>query len=125
MIGHRMIGALLALYPRAWRDRYGEEYRALLEDTGLRPAVVGNVLLHAGLVRTQQHRTALLRFGALIVFAMAEALALAAGYTENILWLPREPASLVLLAVAVVSLAVVVVPLAAGMGRMAIRAVRR
>ena len=33
-----MIGLLLRLYPRAWRERYGNELSSLVDDTGLTPA---------------------------------------------------------------------------------------
>jgi hypothetical protein len=35
---------LLGLYPRAWRERYGDEFAALLEGMGLTPGVVVDVL---------------------------------------------------------------------------------
>ena len=38
---------LLRLYPRAWRERYGEEFLALLEQEGMRPGLVMNVLAGA------------------------------------------------------------------------------
>lgn len=38
---------LLRLYPRAWRDRYGDEFVALLEKEGTGPRVVLNVLAGA------------------------------------------------------------------------------
>src|SRR5688500_17074384 len=38
---------LLRLYPRAWRDRYGNEFVALLEKEGTGPRVVLSVLAGA------------------------------------------------------------------------------
>src|SRR5213082_2128255 len=38
---------LLGLYPREWRQRYGEEFAALLEDIGMTPGVVVDVLTGA------------------------------------------------------------------------------
>lgn len=35
-----MIGLLLRLYPGRWRDRYGEELKSLVSETGLGPAAV-------------------------------------------------------------------------------------
>ncbi len=43
-----MIELLLRAYPRAWRDRYGEELRQLLSDTGLTPDIAFDVI-RAGL----------------------------------------------------------------------------
>jgi len=39
--------ALVRLYPRAWRDRYGEEFEALLKETPLSPRVTVDVLVAA------------------------------------------------------------------------------
>ncbi len=39
--------AALALYPPSWRARYGDEVRALLEDSGGRPAAVASVAWRA------------------------------------------------------------------------------
>jgi len=38
---------LIHLYPRAWRQRYGDELRALLAETPITPAVVFDVLICA------------------------------------------------------------------------------
>ena len=35
-----MIGLLLRLYPGCWRERYGDELKSLVSDTGLGPAAV-------------------------------------------------------------------------------------
>lgn len=42
-----MIGLLLSLYPARWRRRYGEEFRAVLEERPLGPFDVADVLLGA------------------------------------------------------------------------------
>lgn len=39
--------ALIQLYPRAWRERYGDEFAALLEDCGVGPRTILDVLLGA------------------------------------------------------------------------------
>ena len=39
--------AALALYPPSWRARYGDEVRALLEDSGSSPAAVASVAWRA------------------------------------------------------------------------------
>jgi hypothetical protein len=46
---HRLARALVRLYPRAWRARYGDEMLALIADAGLGP--VGAINLCAGAVR--------------------------------------------------------------------------
>ena len=42
-----LVRAALALYPPSWRARYGDELRALLEDSGDRPAAVASVAWRA------------------------------------------------------------------------------
>jgi hypothetical protein len=39
--------AALALYPSAWRARYGDEVRALLEDSGAGPRDAASLAWHA------------------------------------------------------------------------------
>jgi hypothetical protein len=43
----RRVEVLVRLYPQAWRRRYGDEFAALLADTGVGARVVGDVLLAA------------------------------------------------------------------------------
>lgn len=43
----RLAIALLALYPSCWRDRYGPEMRALLEEHPVRPATLADLLAGA------------------------------------------------------------------------------
>lgn len=42
-----MIGLLIGLYPARWRDRYGDEFSAVLEERPLGPFDVADVLLGA------------------------------------------------------------------------------
>jgi hypothetical protein len=42
-----VIGLLLRLYPPAWRERYGEELKSLLADTGVGPRTLADVVLAA------------------------------------------------------------------------------
>jgi len=53
-----VIGLLLALYPASWRRRYGEEFRAVLEERPLGPFDVADVLLGALDARSRQLRFA-------------------------------------------------------------------
>ncbi len=50
----RVARAVVALYPRDWRSRYGAELLELVEDAGLRPADVVDLL--AGAVRQHAHQ---------------------------------------------------------------------
>lgn len=43
--------SLLSLYPRTWRERYGEELLALLADTGLTPRIMLDVVAGAAIQR--------------------------------------------------------------------------
>lgn len=48
---------LVVLFPRSWRQRYGEEFEALLEETGLSPRDLLDVLhgVWDARVRPQPH----------------------------------------------------------------------
>jgi hypothetical protein len=43
----QLAGALVRLYPRPWRDRYGDEFLALIDDTGLGWRQAGTVCVAA------------------------------------------------------------------------------
>ncbi len=79
---------LLAMHPRAWRQRYGEEFAALLEDTTLTAAVVADVLKHCGALHARAHPRALLVAGAVVASVAGEVATLRTGLTVNILWAP-------------------------------------
>lgn len=83
-----MIRLLLALHPKPWRRRYGEELTALLEDQTLTLAAVLDVLGNA--VRQHAHaRRGLLQVAcAIVLSAGVEWVAVTGGFTDNILWLP-------------------------------------
>ena len=51
MSASRCTRLLLSLYPRAWRERYGDEFLALVDQTGLTWSVVADVILSAGAQR--------------------------------------------------------------------------
>jgi hypothetical protein len=82
---------LMALHPRRWRERYGEEFAALLDDTKLSPAMVLNVMAHAAKLHVRAHPRALQVCGALVLSAFFETVSLRAGLTANILWAPTDP----------------------------------
>ncbi len=93
-----MITLLLALHPKSWRSRYGDEFRALLEAQPMTAAVVLNVLSNAARQQVRSHP---------IPFQIAMAIALSAGVewvalthqlTDNILWAPDTGPRAVLLA---------------------------
>jgi hypothetical protein len=82
---------LLALYPRRWRARYGDEFAALLEETPLTVAAVVDVLRHAVVLRLQARPRVAQIAGSVLVTAAVETLASRAGLTDNILWAPTTP----------------------------------
>jgi hypothetical protein len=81
---------LVAMHPRAWRQRYGAEFRALLEDTTLTPAAVLDILRNCSALQARAHPRALLVSGAVLASATCEITALRAGLTANILWAPTN-----------------------------------
>ncbi|EFC82188.1 hypothetical protein [Parafrankia sp. EUN1f] len=83
--------SLLALCPRRWRERYGDEFAALLQDTPLTFAVVIDVLrLAVGLHLRARPRLTHIAAAVLATAAM-EAAAVRAELTDNILWAPTTP----------------------------------
>jgi hypothetical protein len=95
-----LIRLVVAVYPKAWRRRYGDEFSALLEDRGLTPHVVLDVLVHAVAMHARLRTVVALSVPAVALSACVEALAVNRGVTENILWAPTSPLrALALLAV--------------------------
>lgn len=86
-----MIRLLLALHPRAWRTRYGEEYRELLEVSPLTPRTVIDVLLNAVRQHDRAHPRRVRLVAAAFLMALVEVAALRAGLTANLLWAPTTP----------------------------------
>ena len=83
-----MIGLLLAMYPARWRQRYGEEFRAVLESRPLGPFDVADVLigaLDARLTRRQFAGAAGIDGGPLMMLRIGGFGAIAGG----ILWFAR------------------------------------
>lgn len=83
-----MIRLLLALHPKSWRKRYGEELAALLEDQTLTPTVVLDVLGNAARQHAHARRGLLQVVCAFVLSAGVEWFAVAGGFSDNILWLP-------------------------------------
>jgi hypothetical protein len=81
-----MIDLLLRLYPARWRERYGDELRALVVDTGLSPRVALDLISAAA---RERQRSA--------------ALALAGGVTMTFGPASRHPTTAALLAAAVLA----------------------
>ena len=107
-----MIAALMRLFPRSWRNRYEDEFRALLADTGLSAPTVLNVVAQAGAVRARHHRNGAMLLVAVATVVCAEIVAVSADYTDNILWVPRSLASGLLLGAVLIGAVVIMRPAA-------------
>jgi hypothetical protein len=93
-----MIRLLLALHPRAWRARYGAEFRELLEATPLTARTVLDVVRNALRQHVRLHRQVCQVLAALVVSSLVEVAAVHAHETANILWAPTDPVRTLLLA---------------------------
>jgi len=93
-----MISLLVALYPRKWREEFGEEFAALLEDSRLTHGTVFDVVVQAGKLRAERHRRLTLVLASLVWSGGMEYLSVRAGLTANILWAPTTPARALALA---------------------------
>ena len=62
-----MTRLLTRLYPRAWRERYGEELADLIDETGLSPRVAIDVSRGAAREWTSQARLALAGGGTMVI----------------------------------------------------------
>ena len=82
---------LVAIYPKKWRDSFGDEFTALMEETPMTPVVVWDVAIHAGKLQVQSHRKATVMVLLLAWSACLEYLSVHAHLTANILWAPTSP----------------------------------
>lgn len=67
---------LVRLYPQAWRDRYADEFEAMLEEMPITPAIVGDVVVAAARARA--------RFALEVPISLT--LAAVAGIAGGLLW---------------------------------------
>jgi hypothetical protein len=82
---------LVTLYPKKWRDSFGDEFTALLEESPVTPAVVWDVAIHAGKLQVLSHRKATAAVLLLAWSACLEYISVHAHLTANILWAPTSP----------------------------------
>jgi len=86
-----MQGLLLSLYPKAWREQYGEEYAALLEDTGMSVATVLDVAKVGCLLRLRAYEKSLIIIAAASLYALSGVMCIRLGLTENWpIWIPTN-----------------------------------
>lgn len=114
----------LAMFPRAWRDRYGTELLDLADETGWTPRVWLDVIGCAVRVRARHHAVGLVALVGLAALVVTETAAVRGGVTDNIVWWPRSVGSAVVLVVVLVSLAAACRPPARWIGRRLRRLVR-
>jgi hypothetical protein len=81
---------LLALYPRWWRDQYGEEYSALLEDTGISPSIAFDVAASALKLWLHEHSRVLAALSVLGQYSFSIWLCVHLHITDNMFWLPTS-----------------------------------
>lgn len=86
-----MTRLLVALYPGRWRQEFGEEFAALLDDTRLTPGAVLDVVVQAGRLQAESHRRLALLIGSLLWSACVEYFSVHARLTANIAWAPTTP----------------------------------
>jgi len=82
---------LVALFPKKWRELFGDEFAALLDETDLSPASVIDVVGQAGKLHVRAHRLLMSTAGALAISTCFEIVCLRTGITANILWAPTNP----------------------------------
>lgn len=86
-----MIGLLVALHPKDWRERYGEEFAALLEDTPLTPSAVANVAAHSVALHVRARLETVLVAAAVLASVTCIVIAHETGLAANIWWVPADP----------------------------------
>ena len=79
---------LLALYPRSWRNQYGDEYCALLEDIGVNPSVALDAARAAFVLQLKEHRRVLTVTAVLVQIVISLWFCVHLHITDNMLWLP-------------------------------------
>jgi len=88
-----MRGWLLSLYPKQWREQYGDEYEVLLEDIGLSPLIVIDIIKAACLTRLYYHQKVIASAIAITLYTLSGFICLRLGLTANWpLWAPTKPA---------------------------------
>jgi hypothetical protein len=93
-----MIGLLMALHPKRWRNEYGIEYRALLESSPLTAATVFDVVRNAFQLHLAARPTLTPVLAAIALCSIGEIIAGQGQLSDNILWIPSSPVKAILLA---------------------------
>lgn len=101
---------LLWLYPKAWRETYGDEFIALLEDLEWPLSGVLDAIRQGIREQLRYHLFGAIRLGAGIYFALTEYIAVRDHVTRNIFWMPHGIVSCLTLIAACISLSAVCFP---------------
>jgi hypothetical protein len=96
-----MIGFLIALHPKRWRNEYGAEYRALIEDSPLTAAIILDVLRNAARLHGRARPTVIPVLVAIALSSIGETIAGQGRLSDNILWIPSSPLKAILFAAVV------------------------
>lgn len=87
-----MVRFLLYLYPTEWRQQYGDEYAALLEDTGTPFEVLVDSIKTALSLRLRAHADIFVTLSAIAFYCVSGITCLRLGLTKNWpLWAPSNP----------------------------------
>lgn len=92
---------LVGLFPREWRDEYGEGFAGLLDEAPLSLGVVLDCLRSATIAHVRAHIMPVALTVAAVWFAAANVVAIRTGVTVNILWAPTSLTRGLMLLVAV------------------------
>lgn len=86
-----MVSLLLSLYPKVWREKYGNEYRALIEDTGVTSATLFDVVKTAYLLQLELCAREISVLAATFLYTLSGVICIRFGLTENwVVWLPTS-----------------------------------
>jgi hypothetical protein len=86
-----IVRLLVALYPRKWREVYGDEFAAHLECTRLTTRAVIDVVIQAAKLRAESRPRLTLVLASLAWSTCMEYLSVRDHLTANILWAPSSP----------------------------------
>jgi hypothetical protein len=101
---------LLWLYPKAWRQTYGDEFIALLDDLGWPLSGVLDAIRQGFRERIATHTLGVVRLVAGTYFAIIEYIAVRNNITRNMFWLPHGLVSGIVLGVVCACIVLVAFP---------------
>ena len=88
---------LLALYPKAWREQYEEEYRALLQEMDKTPKIIGDVMKNALKMQSELIKRLIAILASMVWYNIVLSYALTHDLTANMIWAPTNPGRTIVL----------------------------